>query len=97
MIVGDTYDFVCRDEYATRETVSKPGYFNEHRGELKIGAVLHCRLGHPRDGVEFGDVQVICCPVSEAAGDVEVSVGPFTKFEVAGYADSPEKEQEKAA
>ena len=77
---ADAYDFVFRDETASKLDVIKPGYFNQHRSELIVGTMIECRLGHPADGCVVFRVQVIDNPKWVRGTDVLVSVGKAQTF-----------------
>ena len=97
--VADTYDFVFRDQNATKLDVIKPGFFNQHRGELIVGTMIECRLGHPCDGIAIVRVQIIHAPGYSRTEDVLVSYeNPKTgKFTPVRHDGTMTDEQEKAA
>ena len=77
---ADAYDFVFRDETATKLNVIQPGFFNQHRSELIVGTMIEVRLGHPADGITVFRVQVIDNPKWSRNTDVLVSVGKAQTF-----------------
>ncbi len=94
---ADAYDFVFRDENATKLDVVKPGFFNQHRSELIVGTMIECRLGHPCDGVTVFSVQVIDNPKWVRGTDVLVSVGKSQTFTPVRHDGTLTEDKEKAA
>ena len=95
--MADTYDFVFRDENATKLDVVKPGFFNQHRSELIVGTMIECRLGHPCDGVTVFRVQIIEKPLWERNGPVLVSIGKAETFTPCRHSGTPDKSKERKA
>ena len=93
----DGYDWVYENSAATKLDVSKPGFFNTYREEMRAGAVIECRLGHFVDGITQAWLQIIEVPKSELAGDVLVAIGPSRKFTPVRHDGALEDEKEKAA
>ena len=93
----DGYDWIFENSAATKLDVSKPGFFNTYRGEMRAGAMIECRLGHFVDGITVVFLQIIEAPKSERAGDVMVSVGPSRKFTPARHDGALADEKEVAA
>ncbi len=77
--VVDGYDWVYENPAYTKGDVVRPGFFNVYREELRVGAIIECRVGEISDGITQVWLQVIAVP-KEAEGDVMVSVGPSRKF-----------------
>ena len=94
---SDAYDFVFRDETATKLDVVKPGFFNMHRSELIVGTMIECRLGHPADGITVFRVQVIDNPKWSRNTDVLVSVGKAQTFTPVRHDGTRAEDKEKAA
>lgn len=93
----DGYDWIYENSAATKLDVSKPGFFNCYREEMRLGAMIEARLGHFADGILQLWLQVIEAPKSEQAGDVMVSIGPSRKFTPVRHDGALEDEKEKAA
>ena len=77
---ADGYDWVYENPAYTKFDVIRPGFFNTFREELRVGAVIECRLGDIADGITQAWVQIIEAPKSELGGDVMVALGPSRKF-----------------
>ena len=98
--LSDGYDFVLRDENATKLDVIKPGFFNQHRTDLIVGTMIECRLGYPCDGIQLIRLQVIEAPVKMGVdADVMVSYqDPKTgKFVPVRHDGALADEKERAA
>ena len=92
----DGYDWVYENSAATKLDVSKPGFFNTYREEMRAGAMIECRLGHFVDGITQVWLQIIAAPRSEGEGDVLVAIGPSRKFTPVRH-DGALEDEEKAA
>ena len=92
----DGYDWVYENPAYTKIDVARPGFFNVYREELRVGAIVECRLGEISDGITQVWVQVIVAP-KEGEGDVMVSVGPSRKFTPARHDGTLSDEKEQAA
>ena len=75
----DGYDWVYENSKCTKLDAVKPGFFNAYRDELRVGAVIECRIGSIQDGITQICIQILAAP-KEDEGDVMVSVGPSKKF-----------------
>ena len=75
----DGYDWVYENPAYTKFDVVRPGFFNVYREELRVGAMIECRVGAIEDGVTQVWVQVIEAPKGEF-GDVMVAIGPSKRF-----------------
>ena len=93
----DGYDWVYENPAYTKVDCAKPGFFNNFRDELRVGAVVECRLGSIQAGIVQTWVQVIAVPKTEGEGDVMVSVGASRKFTPCRHGGGLEKEEGKAA
>lgn len=93
----DGYDWIFENSAATKLDVSKPGFFNTYREEMRAGAMIECRLGHYLDGIVQVWLQIIEAPRSERAGDVMVAIGPSRKFTPVRHDGTLEDEKEQAA
>ena len=76
----DGYDWIYENSGYRKFDVIQPGFFDCYREELRVGAVIECRLGKIEDGIEQGWLQVIQAPQREREGTVMVSTGPWRKF-----------------
>ena len=77
---SDGYDWVYENPNYTKIDIARPGFFNAFRDELRVGAIMECRLGEIADGITQLWVQVIVAPKNERGGDIMVSIGPSRKF-----------------
>ena len=90
---ADGYDWIFEHSAYTKGDVARPGFFNIYRDELRVGAIIECRLGKIEDGITQVWVQVIEAPKSERAGDVMVSIGQSRKFTPVRHDGSLAKER----
>ncbi len=93
----DGYDWVYENPAYTKIDVARPGFFNVYRDELRVGAIIECRVGEIADGITQVWVQVIASPKNDKEGDVMVSVGPSRKFTPVRHDGTLADEKEKAA
>lgn len=92
----DCNHYYYRDEFATVEDVSKPGFFNFMRDTFRSGAkrrntprVVHmimCDLGEVTEGLTRIDLHVVEAP-SAFDGPVTMAVGTATRFKPTAKTD----------
>ena len=92
----DGYDWIYENPAYTKIDVARPGFFNIYHEELRVGAIIECRIGEISDGITQVWLQVIASP-KETEGDVMVSVGPSRKFTPVRHDGTLAEEKEKAA
>ena len=76
----DSYNWIYERDDVSRDNVCRPGHFNEFRSEMRLRAVLECRLGKLADGIEQFWVEIIDAPRGDQGGDILVSAGLSTRF-----------------
>ncbi len=71
--IVDGYDWVYEHPTYTKGDVVRPGFFNEYKDEMRVGAMIECRLGVIEEGIKRHWLQVIQVPKTMRDGDVLVS------------------------
>jgi len=92
----DGYDWIYENPSYTKIDVARPGFFNVYQSELRVGAIIECRIGEIADGITQVWLQVIVAP-KESEGDVMVSVGSSRKFTPVRHDGTLADDKEKAA
>ena len=95
--ISDGYDWVYEHPTYTKGDVVRPGFFNEYKDEMRVGAVIECRLGVIEEGIKRYWLQVIQAPRSLQNSDVLVSYENQKHEFVPVRHDGTLDEKEKAA